>query len=295
MARTDNLNNYLTDVATAIKTKKGDSTPINAANFDTEIANLPSGGGGELPANISFGYSTETDFSFLQGYDFSERTDYNYMFYHCTNVATIPTFRMNQSTNTTITANRMFQECSNLTSVQKINIPKCKLAEYMFASCAKLKSVTITDLGSAYAGGASCSNMFANCSLLESVTFEDESIIIGTAGSMFSSCTSLVTLPYINKSTYLGSICLNCTSLENVPVLNMARCTSSYSHYNMFRNCPALTNTSLNNILASLATLGYKAGNKTLKFVGLDQTQATTCTTLSNWAALSADGWTTGY
>ncbi len=64
----------------------------------------------------------------------------------------------------------------------------------------------------------------------------------------------------------------------------------------MFKYCPALTNTSLNNILASLATTSYTGTvNKTLKYIGLDQTQATTCTTLSNWAALSAKGWTTGY
>ena len=45
MARTDSLSNYLTDVAQAIKDKKGDQTEIIASNFDTEIANLPSGGG----------------------------------------------------------------------------------------------------------------------------------------------------------------------------------------------------------------------------------------------------------
>ena len=44
MARTNNLTNFLTDVASAIKTKKGDNTPIPASNFDTEITNLPSGG-----------------------------------------------------------------------------------------------------------------------------------------------------------------------------------------------------------------------------------------------------------
>ena len=44
MARTDNLTNYLTDVATAIKEKKGDNSPINISEFDTEIINLPSGG-----------------------------------------------------------------------------------------------------------------------------------------------------------------------------------------------------------------------------------------------------------
>ncbi|MDV3426961.1 MAG: hypothetical protein LIR50_07210, partial [Bacillota bacterium] len=40
MARTDNLEHFLTDVATAIKTKKGDNTPIPANTFDTEISNL---------------------------------------------------------------------------------------------------------------------------------------------------------------------------------------------------------------------------------------------------------------
>lgn len=44
MARTDNLTNYLTDVAAAIKTKKGSQVNIPAANFDIEISNLPSGG-----------------------------------------------------------------------------------------------------------------------------------------------------------------------------------------------------------------------------------------------------------
>lgn len=44
MARINNLSNFLTDVATAIKNKKGSQTAIPAANFDTEITNLPSQG-----------------------------------------------------------------------------------------------------------------------------------------------------------------------------------------------------------------------------------------------------------
>lgn len=44
MARTNNLSNFLTDVADAIRTKKGSEEPIAAADFDTEIENLPSGG-----------------------------------------------------------------------------------------------------------------------------------------------------------------------------------------------------------------------------------------------------------
>ena len=46
MARTNTLGNFLTDVADAIRTKKGTQATINAADFDTEIASIPSGGGG---------------------------------------------------------------------------------------------------------------------------------------------------------------------------------------------------------------------------------------------------------
>lgn len=45
MARVDTLGNFLTDVADAIRTKKGSSDTILASDFDTEIENLPSGGG----------------------------------------------------------------------------------------------------------------------------------------------------------------------------------------------------------------------------------------------------------
>ena len=53
MARTDTLNNYLTDIATAIKEKKGDTAPINASKFDEEIKNLPSGGAEDLTVELT--------------------------------------------------------------------------------------------------------------------------------------------------------------------------------------------------------------------------------------------------
>lgn len=48
MARTDTLGHFLTDVADAIRGKKGSQETIQASDFDTEIANLPSGGGADL-------------------------------------------------------------------------------------------------------------------------------------------------------------------------------------------------------------------------------------------------------
>ena len=45
MARTDNLNNFLTDVADSIRTKTGKTDKIKASSFDTEIESIETGGG----------------------------------------------------------------------------------------------------------------------------------------------------------------------------------------------------------------------------------------------------------
>ena len=53
MARINNLTNFLTDVASAIKTKKGSQTDIPAANFDTEIASIDTVKGEQITINPS--------------------------------------------------------------------------------------------------------------------------------------------------------------------------------------------------------------------------------------------------
>ena len=46
MAKTDNLTDYLTDIANAIREKKGTTGTINPQDFSIEIASIESGGGG---------------------------------------------------------------------------------------------------------------------------------------------------------------------------------------------------------------------------------------------------------
>ena len=51
MAKNDNLTDFLTDVANAIRAKKGISGKINPQNFSSEIASISTGsGGGDAPA-----------------------------------------------------------------------------------------------------------------------------------------------------------------------------------------------------------------------------------------------------
>lgn len=46
MARTNNLGNFLTDVADAIREKTGGTAQISAKDFDTEIRSIEGGGSG---------------------------------------------------------------------------------------------------------------------------------------------------------------------------------------------------------------------------------------------------------
>ena len=295
MARTDNLKNFLTDVAIAIKTKKGSQTSIQASNFDTEITNLPTGT--QIPKEINYG-SNQTysvDMSFLTSINFTGRTNYSYMFQNSYQITTIPAFNMDiEATD----VNHMFDSCQGLLTTPTFDLPNCTNSGYMFRYCGVIPSVNITRLGTNLTtGGCNCQIMFGYCSYLTNITIG--SGYVGNASSMFQNCVRLTSLPTtldFSRCSAFGSMCSGCTLLEDVPIMNMAKATSGTSLPNMFANCPALTNTSLNNILASLATKGGTAtNNRTLKYIGLSSEQATTCTNLSNWSALSNLGWTTGY
>ena len=56
MAKNDNLKDFLTDVADAIREKKGSADLINPQNFSEEIKNLPSGG-----ESYTYGETMECD------------------------------------------------------------------------------------------------------------------------------------------------------------------------------------------------------------------------------------------
>lgn len=116
---------------------------------------------------------------------------------------------------------------------------------------------------------------------------------------MFEGCSSLVTIPSFNTSNVenFGGMFSGCSSLETVPQLNGASVTGSSVDLlqHMFEECSSLSNESLRNILKFLLTCANYTGIKRLKFIGLNSTQANYCRTLSEWATLESQGWSTGY
>lgn len=97
MARVDNLINFLTDVADAIREKKGTSEIIKASNFDTEIANIQNGlsvetatlilndmGGGSILQNTyMFVFTYENDNYNIKIFDSNDF--FNFIDYQVTN------------------------------------------------------------------------------------------------------------------------------------------------------------------------------------------------------------------
>lgn len=95
MARVNNLSNFLTDVASAIKEKKGDNTNIPAANFDTEILSLPSQG---IYQSKQVNISTNGNYNILpdNGYDAMEAVYLNVDIAHESGAGSVKLFNTEQ-------------------------------------------------------------------------------------------------------------------------------------------------------------------------------------------------------
>lgn len=114
-------------------------------------------------------------------------------------------------------------------------------------------------------------------------------------GGMFSGCKSLTdapVMPDVTKAESMASMFDGCTSLVNVPVYNIPRVgTNSGAMTNAFRNCPNLSNESLNNILATCISATRMSSGKVLETLGLSSEQIKVCKTLSNYQAFLDAGW----
>ena len=166
MARTNNLTDFLSDVADAIRTKKGTSETIPAKDFDTEIENLPSGGGKYAPQYVRFGLNGITDLSYeVENLDTSNMTTMISMFNGAGSITSLNISGFNTSNVTSFEF--MFQNCSSLTSINFGNIDTSKVTTMnnMFSGC---RSLTTLDLSKFIINSnIITSGMFMNCTSLE--------------------------------------------------------------------------------------------------------------------------------
>ena len=145
MARVDNLTNFLTDVASAIKTKTEDPTNIPAAEFDNRIMNIQSGGMDYINTNLSIdkivdksmGYS-----SFSRLYPLRNMINMSGAFMDNRDITYIPYI----STINITDMSNMFNGCSNLTDLPILNMVNVVNAEGMFVNCNRITYESICTL-----------------------------------------------------------------------------------------------------------------------------------------------------
>ena len=183
----------------------------------------------------------------------------------------------------------MFDGCSNLTEIPQLNTSNATKMDNLFKDCLNLSVIPVLDTNKV----TSTRYMFAICKSLTDIPLIDTSNVTDMTYMVYA-CSNLISIPQLNTSnvTSMNSMFHRCTSLTNVPLLDTSKVTDvSY----MFSECPSLSDDSLNNILQMCANAVSYTRTKELRTIGLSEEQATKCTTLSNYSAFTAAGWTTGY
>ena len=298
MARTDTLGNFLTDVASAIREKKGTTDTILASNFDTEIASIESGvdineylSDTITKGDSSLGGWTKTIIK-LRSPLTIEGTDATYMFYRCL-LNELPQIDTSSVTN----MSNMFYGCGSLTIIPQLDTSSVTNMSDMFCNCTSLATIPQIDTSSVI----NMNNMFSNCIHLTTIPQLNTSNVTNMS-YMFSDCARLATIPQLDgeKLTSVAYTFNNCKSLENfngIINLGQAYLTTQSANYSNYRlvllSSTKLTEQSIINILNNLYDIKTKGCNTQQVILGSDNLAKLTSeegqTALTN---ATAKGWT---
>ena len=252
MASENNLTAVFTDIANAIRDKKGSVDTIKPINMADEILTISSGGSikdfittrnaqflfyncttltsEQLASilkyddtsgatNIYYMFCKCTSLTTIPLIDTSNATNMSYMFYSCSNLTSIPQLDTSKATNMSY----MFQQCSKLTSIPQLNTSSCTDMSYMFQQCSKLTSIPQLDTSKA----TNMSYIFYKCINLTSVQQLDTSSCTNMS-YMFEECSKLTSIPQLDTSkvTYMSYMFGNCNYLTTIPQLDTSSCTN---------------------------------------------------------------------
>ena len=298
MARTDTLGNFLTDVASAIRNKKGTTDAILASAFDTEIASIESG----VDINEYLSDKITKGWSSLGGWAKTiiklrspltiEGTSTEYMFNQ------YPLNELPQlDTSNVVSMSNMFYSCRNLTTIPQLDTSNVTEMDSMFGYCSNLTTIPQIDTSKV----TNMNNMFGSCRNLITIPQIDTSKVTDMS-NMFGDCYNLTTIPQLNgeKLTNIGYVFYKCNSLENFNgLINLGQAYSTsqsanYSNYKLvLSNSTKLTEQSIINILNNLYDIATKGCNPQQVILGSDNLAKLTSeegqTALTN---ATAKGWT---
>lgn len=225
--------------------------------------NVGGGGGGGTQEKIKVGETglrfQETHFTEIpEIFDFSDVTNFSYMFTNCYSLTSIPKIDYSKITNyqnafvrtkvedfskvNTINATTLegiFYGCSTITESPVIDCSHATNLFRLFWQCANLTDAHVINTG--LAQRMDC--MFESCGKLTGITETISLSSCTNANSMFAGCSSLKRIPNLINTTKLTSITNifgGCHSLITIPEMDWSNVTSVWV-WAEFNSCSSLT------------------------------------------------------
>lgn len=233
-----------------------------------------------LPTAARFGdnnygevLSILNSFDMINGADFTNVTDFSYLFSYCYFLKSIPQI----DTSNGVNFKHMFSSCFMLVSVPQINTSKGVDFNSMLGACISLTSIPSLDTSK----GKDFYSMFEACYTLTSIPPLDTSK--GTDfRNMFNQCHKLASIPSLNTSNgiYHDNMFSGCASLKSALHLNFINYNDDNS--SIFDSCYLLEELEIANLSNSLTLSDCKLLNhESLIYLINNLTRVTTLRTLT--------------
>ena len=256
MAKNDNLQDFLTDVANSIRTKTGTTELINAQDFSDKILNISSGEN-TLKKLLDATKSTRYLFYEYQGtsvdnliqYSDTENVEDMSRTFYSSKVVRVPELNTNKVKNFSYAFSRssisefpnwnfsnaedisyLLQQCNSLKADIVINNLSKLTGDYCLNGVcqqSKVTSVTLNGLNPNIA--YSINQAFFDCGWLKNVSLNTTTGVPMKVKSMsetFNYCSQLKTLPLMDLTQCTRFSVTGCNSLESIPAYDMSNITS---------------------------------------------------------------------
>lgn len=246
MAKNDNLKDFLTDVADAIREKKGSTDLINPQDFSSEIASIQSGGdifgfdtigytldnnsikddiaysqellrqleGGEITT-----FQNKTKMVYCPKFDSTKYSMFMSFFFGCTSMVYFPS---DIPTSHITIFEACWQNCSSLVELY-VDTSNATTIRSMVVQCSKLKYVSPINCAKC-SGSSATSQVFYNCSSLLQIEIFNTGTCVNFSKLCYG-CKSLTKLTTLDlaSATSVASIFLNCTKLAFISITNLGK------------------------------------------------------------------------
>ena len=260
MAKKDNLTDFLTDVADAIRAVEGTTAKINPQDFSYRIRSIPSGpsapkwtGHADAEGLRAIGW-TDEDIAYYQAHgvnwnaeddEYHKVTEDNKALYGVLTASNIADYRERIvylpkiDTSGLTSMDSLFAGCTSLIAIPMLDTSNVVYLNATFSDCYSLTCIPPLDT----ANVRRMINTFLNCYSLITIPALDTQNVT-EMHYMFYNCHALTYIPQLNTSKVknMSQMFAYCFSFKSIPPLDTANVTDMGG---MFYCCHSLTNVAM--------------------------------------------------